>query len=166
MDSIWAPWRMEFIEDKRQKEGGAPCVFCELAESRPDNKNLVLARGETTYIVMNRFPYTNGHLMVVPYSHIADLKELPPKTHEEILRLTVESLEILSERLHAEGFNCGMNVGRAAGGGIVDHFHWHVVPRWIGDHNFLPVLGKMRIMSECLSDTYDRLKEDFKKLSQ
>lgn len=166
MDSIWAPWRMEFIEDKRQKEGGAPCVFCELAESPPNDKNLVLAHFETTYIVMNRFPYTNGHLMVVPYSHKADLKDLPPKTDAEILRLTAKSFDILSARLHAEGFNCGMNVGRAAGGGIVDHFHWHIVPRWSGDHNFLPVLGKTRVMPQYLSETYDRLREDFKKLSK
>lgn len=166
MDSIWAPWRMEFIEDKRQKEGGAPCVFCELAQTPPNDKNLVLSHGETTYIVMNRFPYTNGHLMVVPYSHTADLKELPPKTHEEILRLTAKSLDILSERLHAEGFNCGMNVGRVAGGGIVDHFHWHIVPRWSGDHNFLPVLSKTRVMPQYLSETYERLQEDFKKMSK
>lgn len=166
MDSIWAPWRMEFIEDKRQKEGGAPCVFCELAESPPNDKNLVLVHGETTYIVMNRFPYTNGHLMVVPYSHTADLKELPPKTHEEILRLTAKSLDILSSLLHAEGFNCGMNVGRVAGGGIVDHFHWHIVPRWSGDHNFLPVLSKTRVMPQYLSETYERLQGDFKKLSK
>lgn len=161
MDSLWAPWRMEFIEGKRQKKEGMPCVFCELGSAKPDSKNLVLARAEFTYIVLNRFPYTNGHLMVVPYSHVAHLKELPPKTHEEILRLTSATLDILSEQLHAEGFNCGMNVGRAAGGGIVDHFHWHVVPRWSGDTNFLPVLGETRIMSEYLSETYDRLKKSF-----
>lgn len=164
MDNLWAPWRMEFILDQRQKTGGAPCVFCELSPAKPDDKNLILAKGKTVYIVMNRFPYTNGHLLIVPYKHLAHLKELPSETHQEILALTARSMDILSEGIKAEGFNCGMNVGRVAGCGILDHYHWHVVPRWNGDTNFLPVLtGGVRAMPEYLSQTYHRLIKEFER---
>lgn len=164
MDNIWSPWRMEFIEDKRQKEGGAPCVFCELGEQNPDNKNLVLYRGQQTYVVMNRFPYTNGHLLVVPFGHSAHLKELSSETHQEILGLTVQCMDIMKEALNAEGFNCGMNVGKVSGCGIEDHYHWHVVPRWNGDTNFMPVLADVRVMPDYLSKTYERLRPGFEKL--
>lgn len=164
MDNLWSPWRIEFILDKRQKEGGAPCIFCELKEETPDSKNLVLYRGRETYVVMNRFPYTNGHLLIIPYGHQSHLKELSQEAHQEVLSLTVKSMEILKEALNPEGFNCGMNVGRVAGCGILDHFHWHIVPRWNGDTNFMPVLGDVRVMPEYLSQTYVRLKPGFEKI--
>lgn len=163
MDNLWAPWRIEFILNKRQK-GEGPCIFCELKEETPNDKNLVLYRGKKTYVVMNRFPYINGHLLIVPYAHVAHLRELDSKTHQEILELTAQSMDLLQETLKADGFNCGLNVGKVAGCGILDHFHWHVVPRWNGDTNFMPVLSDVRIMPEYLSETYKRLILSFKKL--
>lgn len=164
MDNLWAPWRMEFILDKRLKEGGGPCVFCELSKATPNDQNLVLARGKENYVVMNRFPYTNGHLLIVPYQHLAELKDLSQKSHQEICFLASQSMQLLREALKAEGFNCGINVGRVSGCGILDHFHFHVVPRWTGDTNFLPVLSESRSMPEYLSETYQRLEKYFKKM--
>lgn len=164
MDNIWSPWRMEFIRDQRQKEGGAPCVFCELEGQQPNDQNLVLFLGQHNYIVMNRFPYTNGHLLIIPYGHCAHLKESSKEVYQEILDLMVKSMEVLKEVLEAQGFNCGLNVGRVSGCGIVDHYHWHVVPRWNGDTNFMPVLGGARVMPEYLSETYGRLRPGFARL--
>lgn len=163
MDNIWSPWRMEFIQDKRFKGEEGPCIFCELGKAKPDNKSLVLRRAKENYIVMNKFPYTNGHLLIVPFQHTPDLKSLSPAAHQEMLSLMGESMDILSSCLKAEGFNCGLNVGRVAGCGILQHCHWHVVPRWHGDTNFLPVLCGTRIMPEYLSATYDRLAGSFQK---
>ena len=160
-DNLWAPWRMEFIKDKRFQTGEAPCVFCELKNQNPDDKSLVLHRGKENYIVMNRFPYISGHLLVVPYTHTADLKNLSANAHGEIMGLMAKGMEVLKEALGAEGFNCGLNVGRAGGCGILDHIHWHVVPRWTGDSNFLPVLSGSRSMPEYLSETYKRLADKF-----
>ncbi len=163
-DNLWTPWRMEYIKDNRQKTGEGPCVFCELKGGAPSPENLVLYRGKQNYIVMNRFPYTCGHLMIVSNTHTADLKQLPKDSYGEILELTVESIAILKEKLGAEGFNCGLNVGRIGGCGILDHFHWHVVPRWMGDTNFMPVLSGARTMPEYLSETYRRLVDQFQKI--
>lgn len=146
------------------KEGGGVCVFCELAEAPLNEKSLVLHRGEHNYVVMNRFPYVNGHLLVIPYSHKARLKDLEGESHKEIMSLSATCMDILEKGLNAQGFNCGLNVGRVAGAGILDHFHWHIVPRWEGDSNFLPVLGGARTMPEYLSETYKRIKPLFEKL--
>ena len=164
MDNIWSPWRMEFIHDQRQKGKEGPCVFCELKEQVPNNKNLVLHKGKQVYVVMNRFPYTNGHLLVLPYAHLTHLKELNSDGQQEIMKLMAESMDILRAALHVDGFNCGMNVGKVSGCGIEDHFHWHIVPRWVGDSNFMPILSDMRLMPQYLSDTYQHLIEGFKKL--
>ncbi|MDP2600512.1 MAG: HIT domain-containing protein, partial [Deltaproteobacteria bacterium] len=153
-DNLWAPWRMEFIKDKRFKTGEAPCVFCELKEKKPDEQNLVLYQGKNNYIVMNRFPYTTGHLLVVSHEHTADLKTLSADAHGEIMGLLAKGMEVLKEVLGAEGFNCGVNVGRVGGCGILDHLHWHIVPRWTGDTNFLPVLTGSRCMPEYLGETH------------
>lgn len=166
MDNLWAPWRMEFIQDKRLKGEAGPCVFCELSAVPPDDINLVLYRGKTVYIVMNRFPYTNGHLMIVSSDHVAELKNLSPQARLEVMDLTAHSMDILRECLEAQGFNCGLNVGRVAGAGILDHFHWHIVPRWNGDTNFLPVLADTRQMPEYLSETWQRLAPAFRKLGR
>lgn len=157
---------MQYIEDARfkGKEEGS-CVFCELAKAKPDNKSLVLHHAKENYIVMNKYPYVNGHLLIIPYQHTQNLKALSPTTHQEILSLMGESMEILSSCLKAEGFNCGLNVGRVAGCGILEHCHWHVVPRWSGDTNFMPVLSGTRTMPEYLSATYDRLVGSFQKQS-
>lgn len=159
MEHLWAPWRMQFIQELRCRQGG--CLFCELAEGGDDRGRLILHRGKGAYVVLNRFPYNNGHLMVVPYRHTGALSALSDAENAEIMRLASQSVEVMGRVLEAEGFNCGFNIGRPAGAGIIDHVHLHVVPRWTGDSNFLPVLGDTRSMPEYLTETYDRLKPGF-----
>ncbi|MFA4874333.1 MAG: HIT domain-containing protein [bacterium] len=160
MERLWAPWRMQFIEELRDSSGG--CIFCELAAAGDDRKRLVLSRSELCYVLMNRYPYNNGHLMIVPFKHVASLSELSREEHAEMLSLCARSIEIMKQALGAEGFNCGFNIGAAAGAGIKDHIHLHVVPRWCGDANFLPIIGNTRSMPEYLEETYDRLIPGFK----
>lgn len=162
MTNLWAPWRMQFIEDLKNKKDG--CIFCEMAQKGDDRKRLVLHRGKLSYVVMNRFPYNNGHLLITPYRHAGAIKDLTKDEHQEIMELTGTSVEIMQATLEAEGVNCGINLGKAAGAGIVDHFHMHVVPRWVGDTNFLPVMSDTRSMPEYLENTYDRLIGGFKKI--
>ena len=163
MTNLWAPWRMQFIEDLKNRKDG--CIFCEMALAGDDRKRLVLHRGKTCYVVMNRYPYNNGHLLVTPYRHVGVIKALTKEEHQEIMELTGASVEIMQTALEAEGINCGINLGKAAGAGIVDHFHMHVVPRWVGDTNFLPVMSETRSMPEYLENTYDRLIGGFKQIS-
>lgn len=159
MQHLWAPWRMQFIHDLRERTGG--CIFCEIAGPGDDRERLVLHRGERCFVVMNRYPYNNGHCMIIPYRHAGDIASFSEAEYAEMMRLAATSVGILSQRLEAEGFNCGINIGKVAGAGIVDHLHFHVVPRWCGDANFLPILGETRSMPEYLSQTYDRLRPGF-----
>lgn len=154
MERLWAPWRMQFIEELREKSG---CVFCELALPGDDKKRLVLHRGKTCFVLMNRYPYNNGHLMIIPYKHTGKLNDLDTDEQREIMALSARAVEVMQSSLDAEGFNLGVNLGKVAGAGITDHFHMHVVPRWVGDANFLPVIGNTRSMPEYLEATYDRL---------
>ncbi len=159
MQQLWAPWRMQFIEELRDSGGG--CILCELAAADVGRERLVLSKGKFCYAVMNRYPYNNGHLMIVPYKHAASLSELTHDEHAEILELCARSIEVMKSSLNAEGFNCGFNFGAVAGAGIKDHLHLHVVPRWCGDANFLPIIGDTRSMPEYLEQTYDRLAAGF-----
>lgn len=154
MKVIWAPWRIEYIAG--EKESG--CIFCNIPPENKDKKNLILYRGDTCFIILNRFPYTNGHLMAVPYKHTNELNELEMNERAELFDLVIKCKNILGV-IKPTGFNIGMNLGRAAGAGIDDHLHFHIVPRWDGDNNFMPVLGNIKIMPEYLEDTYDKLKE-------
>ncbi|MFH1830983.1 MAG: HIT domain-containing protein [Pseudomonadota bacterium] len=153
---------MKFIEELRLK--GTGCLFCELALEGDDGKRLILHRGKLCYAVMNRFPYNNGHLMIVPYKHTGSLAELSDEENAEMMRICSESVRIMQKALEAEGFNCGFNIGAVAGAGIKEHIHLHVVPRWCGDANFLPIIGDTRSMPEYLEDTYNRLIGEFKKI--
>ncbi len=154
MDQLFAPWRLEFIKGKRP-DG---CVFCTLpAERALARENLVLHHGKRAFIIMNRYPYTPGHLLVVPNRHTSDFVSLTREENEEISLLLQSSMRALSEIYRPEGFNFGMNLGAAAGAGIREHLHWHIVPRWIGDTNFLPVMTGVRSIPELLLDGYDRL---------
>jgi len=153
---------MQFIKELRDK--GQGCVFCELMGPGNDRERLVLYRGKHCYVLMNRYPYNNGHLMVIPYKHTGAISELSKDEHAEIMSLAASSVDIMSRLLEAEGFNCGINIGKVAGAGITDHVHLHVVPRWMGDTNFLPIFGDARSMPEYLMDTYDRLIGEFQKL--
>ena len=157
MDRIWAPWRMDYIESS--KEPG--CVFCEKSQSKKDKKNLVLYRGMETFILMNLYPYTNGHLMIAPYLHTSDVNELTEIANKEIMQFAANCFNILKSKLGAEGFNFGANLGKVAGAGIDQHIHYHIVPRWDGDTNFMPVISETKIMIEKLNKTWERLKPEF-----
>ncbi len=135
------------------------CILCEKAKEprEEDTKNLVLARGPFTYVLMNIYPYNSGHLMIAPYRHIESLEKLSPEEREEMMTWASDSERILRNAFHAMGFNIGVNVGRVAGAGIDDHVHMHVVPRWNGDTNFMPVLGETKVMPEHLEETYAKL---------
>ena len=157
MDKIWAPWRMDYIESP--KESG--CVFCRKSQSKKDKKNLVLFRGKEVFILMNLYPYTNGHLMISPYLHTSDINELTEVANMEIMKFAKDCFNILKNKLGAEGFNFGANLGKAAGAGIDQHIHYHIVPRWSGDTNFMPVISDTKIMIEKLNKTWERLKPEF-----
>lgn len=162
MDRLWAPWRMEFIESARQDKGG-PCVFCEIEASKDHKKSLVVHRRKHAYVVLNRYPYNNGHLLVVPERHVAELSDLKSDELLDVMGLLSTSVQVLREKLGADGINCGINLGKAAGAGILHHLHVHVVPRWMGDSNFMPVIADTRAMPEYLEATYDRLLAGFSK---
>jgi ATP adenylyltransferase len=157
MKVIWAPWRIEYIT--KEKEEG--CIFCEKPKEKRDRENLILYRGETGFIIMNRYPYSNGHLMAVPYRHTSEIAELIDRERLELVNLTIKCVEILRV-IKPDGFNIGMNIGRVAGAGIEDHIHFHVVPRWNGDTNFMPIIGDVKVMPEYLDQTYLKLSEQLK----
>ncbi len=156
MDQIWAPWRIEYI--LRGKEEG--CVLCQKSQEGNDEENLVLYRGRANFVILNIYPYNPGHLMVAPYRHTADLQDLTQDEVQEHFGFIKRSVEILRRVMEPAGFNVGLNLGRVAGAGIDTHLHTHVVPRWTGDNNFMPVLSDTRVVSEALCDTYKRLKAE------
>ena len=157
---LWAPWRMEFID--APKPGG--CIFCDFpAETgdESDRRNLIVHRSERSFTILNRFPYNNGHVMVIPRVHTADLTALAPEAfldlHDELRR----TIDVLRAVYRPQGFNVGMNLGQVAGAGIADHLHYHVVPRWGGDTNFMPVLGETKVMVEHLDASWSRIRAGF-----
>ncbi len=151
--TLWAPWRMAYIGGPRS-DG---CLLCDLPRENKDRESLILHRGPRTYVVMNRYPYNNGHLMIVPYRHCADLGEISSEDSLELMHESQRATRILRRLFGAEGFNVGMNLGRAAGAGIAEHVHVHVVPRWVGDTNFMPVLADTKVMPDYLEATYEKL---------
>ncbi len=154
---LWAPWRMDYIENPKKEKD----VFLNKINSSDDKQNLVLHRAEFSFVTMNLYPYNNGHLMVVPYKKYDDMTKLNTQVLAEIMCLSQSSMKILKKELKCEGFNFGLNMGKAAGAGIDDHLHFHIVPRWMGDSNFMPVTGHTKIIMENLFDTYDKLKPAF-----
>lgn len=152
---LWAPWRIKYIESPRVES----CIFCVSASENRDRENLVIYRGAHSFILMNKYPYNTGHLMVAPYRHVKDLMYLTDEELLDIMKSVKMSIRVLNEALRPEGFNIGINMGRAAGAGVEDHIHVHVVPRWIGDTNFMPVLSHVKVIPELLEATYDRLKK-------
>jgi ATP adenylyltransferase len=157
---VWAPWRIDYIRGEKEGE----CFLCRMFAETKDRENLILFRGETCAVTMNRFPYNSGHLMVAPTRHIAGLDELSPDEDREFSELTKRAVAALRTALQPEGFNIGINLGQVAGAGLADHLHRHVVPRWNGDTNFMPVLGGPRVIPEALDATYEVLKTAFDKL--
>jgi ATP adenylyltransferase len=164
MDHLWAPWRMEYIDHSLKNDPHEGCIFCTCLQDSRDEEHLILHRGNHTFIIMNLFPYNNGHLMVVPHRHIAEITELNDTELLEIGHLLSLSVKALTKAIHPDGFNIGMNLGRVAGAGIADHLHYHVVPRWNGDTNFMPVLGETKVISQGLRESYHTLKAAFDKI--
>jgi len=163
MKQLWAPWRMEYIRtaSKECRSGRKRCLFCTLAASKKDENDLILYRGELGFVVMNRYPYNNGHLMAAPYRHVGDLEKLLPTEAQELFELVQASMRVLRTDMKPHGYNVGMNLGRVAGAGVKDHLHVHVVPRWRGDVNYMPVIAETRVVSEHLGETWQRLKNRF-----
>ena len=179
---LWTPWRMEYIAGAQEGSGGAGgrgsspdagaqeakmpqlestgCVFCDRLQmpSEHDRANLVLLRAEHNFIILNLYPYNSAHLMVVPNLHTGDFASLDAPTVNEMMALLQKMVRVISEEYKPEGFNMGMNMGRVAGAGVTDHVHMHLVPRWAGDTNFMPVVGATKVLPELLETTYDRLK--------
>ncbi|MFO7773225.1 MAG: HIT domain-containing protein [Dehalococcoidia bacterium] len=154
MEYLWAPWRMEYV----QKATGSGCILCQKPAEDKDEVNLILYRGLHNFIILNAFPYNPGHLMVAPYRHTADLQDLRDEEAKEHFDIIKRGLELLREVMEPAGFNIGLNLGRVAGAGIAEHLHTHVVPRWGGDTNFMPVLSDTKVVSEALSATYRKLR--------
>ncbi len=160
MQHLWAPWRMKYIEHPRP-ETSPGCIFCDKPGAGEDRENLILFQGSLCFVLMNLFPYNNGHLLVVPRRHTADLTGLLPEEQSELMALICASARILADVYNPDGCNMGMNLGRVAGAGIAEHLHAHLVPRWNGDTNFMPVLAETRVLPESLFDSYDRLRPCF-----
>jgi ATP adenylyltransferase len=154
---------MDYIKDPHKDE---TCVFCQVQSEVENVDTLVVARGERAYLILNRFPYTSGHLMVVPYEHQANLEDLQQQTRMEIMEMAAKATQVLKEIYHPEGFNVGINIGEAAGAGITAHIHLHIVPRWLGDTNFMSTLGQTRVLPETLEDTYKQVKSTWANLEQ
>ncbi len=156
-EQLWAPWRLKYIEAADRAQG---CIFCAFpAEGQAhDRENFIVHRGQYAFIILNAFPYSNGHLMIVPYRHTASLEEYADAEMLEVMQLMRVSVRMLRAAFAPHAFNCGLNMGRVAGAGIADHLHWHVVPRWNGDTNFMTVLADTRVIPESLPAVYDRLR--------
>ena len=163
MKVIWAPWRMAYIKNARKSTG---CIFCHKLRQRQDAANLILFRGTHGFVMMNLYPYNSGHLMVAPHAHVRSLEDLSAESTLDLIRLTNLSLRVLRSEVKPEGFNVGANLGRVSGAGIEAHVHLHIVPRWNGDTNFMPVLSQTKVMPEHLHATYRKLRARFQSISK
>ena len=158
-DLIWAPWRMEYI--RKVDEPG--CVFCKKLRNKDGPENLVLYRGRKSFIMLNLYPYTTGHIMIAPLKHIKDLEKLDATTLAEMMKLSQTMIVVLKKLMRPAGFNMGINIGKVAGAGVLGHVHIHIVPRWNGDHNFMPVIGAAKVMPQSLAEVYALLKKELNK---
>ena len=156
MDYLWTPWRYQYIATA-DREGG--CVFCEAPAAGDDERMLIVHRGKKNFIILNRYPYTSGHVMIVPYAHQGTLPALEPSTGAEMMEMAQTLERALESLYHPQGYNLGMNIGRAAGAGIAGHLHMHILPRWTGDTSFITAVGETRVQPEELSVTYQRLRQ-------
>jgi ATP adenylyltransferase len=154
MDYLWTPWRYRYIADASKDEG---CIFCSAVLAKDDARTHIVFRGEKNFIILNRYPYTTGHVMIVPYAHVPDLTGSDPETLAEMMALAQRVQTALGNVYNPQGYNLGMNLGRAAGAGVTGHLHLHVLPRWAGDSNFMTVVGETRVEPEDLATTYEKL---------
>jgi ATP adenylyltransferase len=155
MKLIFAPWRIEYI--RSPKHDG--CIFCDFPKENRDKERLILYRGEKAFIIMNNYPYNPGHVMIAPYRHVGNLEDLSDEELLEIMKLAQLMIKTIKKAMKPEGFNMGFNIGRVAGAGIEDHIHMHIVPRWNGDTNFMPVLADTKVIPQAIEDSYDELKK-------
>ena len=164
MDRLWSPWRYDYIKSGSSGEKREPpsCVFCSLLATEGDDESkFIVHRASHNFIVLNIYPYISGHLLIVPYEHIAELSVAKKEPTDEMMDLTKRCQAVLSEVYHPHGFNLGMNLGRSAGAGVADHFHMHIMPRWTGDANFMSTIGETRVIPEDLAATYKKLRDRF-----
>jgi ATP adenylyltransferase len=157
MDYIWTPWRYQYMKEAASGKA-VECIFCEAAARQDDDQTMVVYRGSKNFVILNRYPYTSGHVMVVPYVHVAELSACDADTSSEMMSLAKRVETAYREQYKPDGMNLGMNLGRAAGAGVVGHIHMHVLPRWFGDSNFMTVTGETRVHPEELKTTYQRLR--------
>lgn len=165
MKRLWAPWRIEYILDEKKHMG---CLFCDISLEKgksmtKDKKNLILYRGKYCFVLMNKYPYNNGHLMVVPYHHTPTFEGLSDKALFELIKTVKQSVDVLKRAINPDGFNLGINFGKVAGAGMESHMHLHIVPRWAGDTDSMPIIAETRVMPEHLQKTYNKVKKYFKK---
>ncbi|SRR5579884_2990115 len=165
MEQLFSPWRSQYISSFATEEKGSDCVFCSALASGDDEASLIVCRGCEAFVLMNRFPYNSGHLMVLPKRHTADFLSLTSAEHQEMMSLLGAAQRALQELSKPQAFNLGMNLGRVAGAGIDAHLHWHIVPRWNGDTNFLPILADVKVVSEDMAEQWKRLRELFRQLA-
>jgi ATP adenylyltransferase len=158
MRNLWAPWRIDYILGKEKQEG---CLFCAKQSSDDDEENLIVHRTDGAFTIMNKYPYNNGHLLVLPYKHVADICMLSPEENCNLIEEVRRAIEALREVMRPQGFNVGLNLGTAAGAGIEEHVHYHVVPRWHGDINMMPVLADIHVIPEHLRSTGAKLRKAF-----
>ena len=156
-DYIWAPWRLKYVKDA-SKDLEEECIFCAKPAEGSDAESLIVHRGERCFVILNLYPYTNGHLMVAPFEHVGRIQDIAPETTAEMMALAQQAIAVLQAKYEPHGFNVGFNQGRVAGAGVEHHIHMHVVPRWGGDTNFMPVLADTRVMPQTLEQTYEALK--------
>ncbi len=154
MKHLWSPWRMSYILDHKNEPG---CFFCQALEQIDSPENLIIYRGKLSYVILNRYPYTSGHLMVVPFEHCATLEDLASSIRTEMMELISRCVEVLTAEYQAQGFNIGANLGGAAGAGVPQHLHFHIVPRWEGDTNYMSAIGNTRVVPEALEESYQRI---------
>ncbi|HLY31480.1 MAG TPA: HIT domain-containing protein [Ktedonobacterales bacterium] len=161
MQRLWAPWRMTYIKgDDSQEQTGSGCIFCDKVAENRDEENLILARAERCFVIMNLYPYNNGHLMIAPYAHLPGIQQLDAPTLTEVMTTAQKCLTALGATMGPQGYNIGINQGAVAGAGIADHMHVHIVPRWNGDTNFMPVLADVKVMPDFLANTYQQIRKE------
>jgi ATP adenylyltransferase len=159
-DRIWAPGRLAYVKDA-SKDAEQECIFCAKPDAGDDRENLIVHRGSRCFVILNLYPYTNGHLMIAPFEHLGAIQDLPAETTTEMMALAQRAIAVLEAKYEPHGFNVGFNQGRVAGAGVEHHIHMHVVPRWGGDTNFMPVLADTRVMPQTLEQTYEALAGEF-----
>lgn len=164
IESLWAPWRLQYIENA-EKINESGCIFDVLPSLNQDEENFILHRGQFAFVMLNAFPYATGHLMIAPYQHTNQLHELSPECLMEINILVAETVQWLQSAYNPQGFNIGVNLGEVAGAGIPGHVHWHVVPRWKGDTNFMTAVGQTKVMPQSLAETYQRITQTKQRLA-